>query len=125
MSELAAMQQTDCSAKQATAASVGHWFDAGILADIPLRGSRRLVFANREIALFRTQDQRVFAINNACPHKGGPLSEGIVHGNCVTCPLHNWDISLCDGKAQGADEGRVNTYPIRIVSDRIQIFLQS
>ena len=125
MSEQVAMQTVECSLKNPTTQSGSHWIDAGLLEDIPLRGSRQIIFANREIALFRTQDHRVFAVNNACPHEGGPLSEGIVHGNCVTCPLHNWNISLSDGSAQGADKGKVHTYPIRVVNERVQIFLPS
>ena len=58
-----------------------------------------------KIAVFRTADDQVFAIEDRCPHKGGPLSQGIVHGAAVTCPLHNWVISLETGKALGADEG--------------------
>ena len=63
------------------------------------------------IAVFRTVDDQVFAIEDHCPHRGGPLSQGIVHGGCVTCPLHNWVIALETGEAQGADEGAVTTYP--------------
>ena len=88
------------------------WQPIGRLEDIPVRGSRRIVFDNKRIAIFRTAVDTVFAIDDACPHKAGPLSEGIVHDNCVTCPLHNWVISLETGEAQGADEGSTSTYPI-------------
>ncbi|MEO0762662.1 MAG: nitrite reductase small subunit NirD, partial [Pseudomonadota bacterium] len=83
------------------------WIDVGSLADIPPRGAR--VVRTREgcVALFRTAADEVFAIDDRCPHKGGPLSEGIVHGRAVTCPLHNWVISLETGLAQGADRGAV------------------
>ena len=60
--------------------------------------------------VFRTADDEVFALDDRCPHKGGPLSNGIVHGHSVTCPLHNWVFSLATGEAQGADEGRVRTH---------------
>ena len=60
-----------------------------------------------------------FAASNACPHKAGPLSEGIVHGQKVTCPLHNWVFDLNTGEAQGADEGRIAVYPVRIEAGRI------
>ena len=99
------------------------WFDVASLDDIPLRGSRRVTAGLREVALFRIHDEEVFAIDNACPHRQGPLSEGIVHGDCVTCPLHNWVISLRDGKAQGADEGRVSTHPVRVINNRILVQL--
>ena len=73
------------------------------------------------VALFRTGATEVFATSNTCAHKGGPLAEGIVHGRKVTCPLHNWVYSLETGEAQGADEGRIATYPVRIEDGRILI----
>ena len=63
----------------------------------------------------------VFATGGTCPHRGGPLAEGIVHGRAVTCPLHNWVFDLTTGEAQGADEGRIETYPVRIEEGRILI----
>lgn len=65
-----------------------------------------------KVAVFRTAQDEVFAIDDRCPHRGDPLSDGIVHGKAVTCPLHNWVISLETGSAQGADEGQVRTYPV-------------
>lgn len=95
------------------------WIDVGALADIPVQGAR-LVRANVGcIALFRPDENSVYAIDDACPHKAGPLSQGIVHGAFVTCPLHNWVISLETGIAQGADEGKVRTYPLRLEEGRI------
>jgi nitrite reductase (NADH) small subunit len=73
------------------------------------------------VAVFRTGDDRVFAIEDHCPHRGGPLSQGIVHGASVTCPLHNWVISLETGKAQGADEGAVRTIPLKTEGGTIYI----
>lgn len=93
--------------------------DIGKLDDIPVQGSRRIDLNGVTVAVFRTSSNELFAINNSCPHAGGPLSEGIVHGNCVTCPLHNWVISLKDGTAQGADEGQVKRYQIRQEGERI------
>ena len=66
-------------------------------------------------------ENEVFAAADRCPHKGGPLSEGIVHGQSVTCPLHNWVFDLNTGAAQGADEGRIATYPLRLEAGRILI----
>ena len=98
-----------------------NWIDLGALDDIPLRGARVVKTPVGCVALFRTGDADVFATSNTCPHKGGPLSEGIVHDRKVTCPLHNWVWSLETGEAQGADEGRIPTYPIRIEGGRILI----
>ncbi|MEK1901415.1 MAG: nitrite reductase (NAD(P)H) small subunit, partial [Rhizobium sp.] len=68
---------------------------------------------------------QVYAIDDYCPHKGGPLSQGIVHGTAVTCPLHNWVISLETGKALGADDGAVRTIPLRNKGGRLYIALES
>ena len=98
------------------------WLDLGPIDLIPRRGARSLaVPGGEEIAVFRTGDDRVYALVNKCPHKKGPLSEGIVHGDRVTCPLHNWTISLATGEAQGADRGCTPTIPVRIDSGRILI----
>ena len=82
-----------------------NWIDDRPVDDIPRRGARCVATPHGEIAVFRTADDRVFALEDRCPHKGGPLSQGIVHGAAVTCPLHNWVISLETGEALGADEG--------------------
>ncbi len=97
------------------------WIAIGSVSDIPLRGARCVNTPHGKIGVFRTADGAVFAIDNRCPHKGGPLTEGIVHGASVTCPLHNWVFSLETGKAQGADDGAVKTYPVRI--DGGQLFI--
>ncbi|MDX2289190.1 MAG: nitrite reductase small subunit NirD [Hyphomicrobiaceae bacterium] len=97
------------------------WIDIGALADIPMLGARKLKTAHGCIAVFRTGDDQVYALADRCPHKGGPLSDGIVHGSSVTCPLHNWVISLETGLAQGADQGAVATFPLRVEAGRIQI----
>lgn len=97
------------------------WIAVGSITDIPRRGARCIETPQGKIAVFRTADDRVFAIDDHCPHKGGPLSQGIVHGAAVTCPLHNWVISLETGKALGADDGVVRTIPIRIEGDKIFI----
>jgi nitrite reductase (NADH) small subunit len=94
-------------------AMVENWIAVGRLEDIPLRGARRLAWGETTVALIRNAEDRLFAIEDKCPHKGGPLSQGIVHGDCVTCPLHNWVISLETGHAQGADEGSVRTFRVQ------------
>lgn len=103
-----------------TAATMG-WIDIGALDDIPAQGARVVKTAAGCVAVFRTADDRVFALDDRCPHRGGPLSEGIVHGGRVTCPLHNWVFDLATGHAQGADEGRVATHAARVEAGRILI----
>ena len=93
--------------------------DIGALDDIPAQGARVVRTAQGCIAVFRTADDRVFALEDRCPHKGGPLSEGIVHGDRVTCPLHNWVFDMNSGTAQGADEGMVRTFATRIQQGRV------
>jgi nitrite reductase (NADH) small subunit len=95
----------------------------GALADIPRQAARLLKTNFGCIAVFRTADDEVFALDDRCPHKGGPLSQGIQHGSSVTCPLHNWVIDLNTGQAQGADEGSVRTYPVRVEDGRILLDL--
>lgn len=98
---------------------MSNWIDIAALDEIPQRGARVVKTALGCVAVFRTGADEVFALDNACPHKAGPLAEGIVHGKSVTCPLHNWVISLETGAAQGADEGQVTTYPARVENGRI------
>ncbi len=95
------------------------WIDIGHIEEVPLRGSRLVKTHIGCVAIFRTAESEVFAATNSCPHKGGPLSEGIIHGQSVTCPLHNWVFDLTTGHAQGADEGQITTYPVRIENERI------
>lgn len=99
------------------------WQEVGKLEDIPVRGARRIVHGERRIAIFRTIQDVVYAIEDQCPHQQGPLSAGIVHDNCVTCPLHNWVISLETGEAQGADSGSTNTFPVRVQSGKVHVEL--
>ena len=99
------------------------WIHIGAVADIPRRGARCVTTTLGRIAVFRTGDDRIFAIEDRCPHKGGPLAQGIVHDASVTCPLHNMVISLQTGEAQGADEGRVRTFATRV--DQGDIFIDA
>lgn len=96
------------------------WIDIGTLDDIPLRGARVIKTPVGCIALFRTAEAEVFAASNTCPHKAGPLAEGIVHDQKITCPLHNWVFDLNTGEAIGED-ARIETYPVRIEGTRVQI----
>jgi len=96
-----------------------NWVAIGSLNDIPRRGARCVKNGEMTIAVFRTADDQVFALEDKCPHRNGPLSQGIVHDGCVTCPLHNWVISLETGKAQGADEGSTASFPVRLDGDTV------
>jgi nitrite reductase (NADH) small subunit len=102
-----------------SSAPEGNWIDIGALTDIPVRGARLVKTDAGCLAVFRTSEDKAYAINDRCPHKGGPLSQGIVHGTTVTCPLHNWVISLETGVAQGADKGRVKTIALQVKDGRI------
>lgn len=90
------------------------WLRVCTREEIPLRGARVVRREGRDdVALFRTQDDAVFAVVDRCPHRGGPLSQGIVHGRKVTCPLHGWDIALEDGHAVAPDVGCTRTLQVR------------
>ncbi len=85
------------------------------LEDIPVLGARRVARAQGlEVAVFRTATDEVFALLDRCPHKGGPLSQGIVFGKSVACPLHNWTIGLCDGQAAAPDEGCTPHFQVKL-----------
>ena len=102
------------------------WRDVGVLDDIPRLRARVVEVPGREdIALFRTQDDRIFALHDRCPHKAGKLSQGIIHGDSVTCPLHNWVIDLADGRAQDPDEGCVHAVPVRLEGARILLAMET
>ncbi len=101
------------------------WTDVGAVTDVPLRGARRVPTRSGDVAIFRTGDGRVFALKDACPHKGGPLSQGIVHGHAVACPLHNWSIALATGEPMGADHGKgcAPVVPLRVDDGRLLLGL--
>ena len=94
------------------------------LTDIPVLGSRRVARAQGlDVAVFRNSQDEVFALLDRCPHKGGPLSQGIVFGTHVACPLHNWSIGLCDGQASAPDEGCTPKFSVKLEDG--QIYLQA
>ena len=82
-----------------------HWVKVGSVEDIPPLGARVVSSVHGNIAVFRNAENEVFALLDKCPHKGGPLSQGIVFGRHVACPLHNWSIGLADGQAVAPDVG--------------------
>ena len=100
------------------------WTRICTLEDIPVLGSRRVERATGlDVAIFRNSQDEVFALLDRCPHKGGPLSQGIVFGTSVACPLHNWTIGLCDGQAQAPDEGCTPRFEVKV--DNGKVFLKA
>ncbi|PTM57878.1 nitrite reductase small subunit NirD [Desmospora activa] len=95
----------------------------GTVSEIPERGGKVVRIGELELAVFRLSDGSFRAVENRCPHRGGPLSEGVVSGQMVYCPLHEWKIDLTDGKVQEPDFGCVQTYPVEVEGDRIRIHL--
>lgn len=101
---------------------IGDWLDIGSVDQITPGTARTLpVVGSDEIAVFRTQKNEFYALVNRCPHKQGPLSQGIVHDNVVTCPLHNWNISLKTGEALGEDKGCVPVIPMKVDAGRMYL----
>ncbi len=100
-----------------------NWIEVGKLEDIPRKGARVVRTPQGDIGVFRTADDEVFALEDRCPHKGGPLSQGIVHGRQVACPLHDWKIRLDSGAAVAPDEGCTASYPVRVDGDIIFLCL--
>ena len=95
--------------------------DIAALSDIPRQGARVVKTALGCVAVFRTATDEVFALEDRCPHKGGPLSEGIAHGASVTCPLHAWVFDLKTGQAQGADNGQVRRFAVQTEGGRVYL----
>jgi nitrite reductase (NADH) small subunit len=83
--------------------------------DIPVLGSRRVARpGSSDVAIFRNSEDKVFALLDRCPHRGGPLSQGIVFGESVACPLHNWTIGLADGCAKAPDVGCTQRFSVQV-----------
>jgi nitrite reductase (NADH) small subunit len=95
--------------------------DIGAITDIPRLGARTVKTPSGDIAIFRNAQDEVFALRDQCPHKKGPVSQGIVHGITVTCPLHGWVISLQTGQAQGLDSGCTRQYDVKIENGRVML----
>lgn len=101
---------------------IGEWLDIGPVNQIAPGTARTLpVAGGEEIAIFHTMANEVYALVNKCPHKHGPLSQGIVHGTVIACPLHNWNISLKTGEALGDDKGCVPVIPVKVDAGRIYL----
>jgi nitrite reductase (NADH) small subunit len=106
-----------------TKTSTNGWIEIGTVEDIPKQGARVVRTKDGDIAVFRTLDDEVFALRDRCPHKGGQLSQGIVYGNKVACPLHDWKISLDTGMAVAPDEGCAARFPVRIEGGKVLLSL--
>jgi nitrite reductase (NADH) small subunit len=106
-----------------TLAKTEDWIEVGTIDDIPQLGSRVVKTSDGDIAVFRNAEDEIFALLNRCPHKGGPLSEGIVYGKTVACPLHNWCMELNSGQVVAPDEGCVPSYPVQVEGGRILLSL--
>jgi nitrite reductase (NADH) small subunit len=106
---------TATTAPQPNAAPTAEWKRICHVDDIPVLGSRRVTRPQGlDVAVFRNDAGGVFALLDRCPHKGGPLSQGIVFGTHVACPLHNWTIGLCDGQAAAPDEGCTPKFAVKV-----------
>ena len=101
------------------------WRRVCLLDDIPRLGARVVRTERVNVAVFRTEADEVFALDDRCPHKGGPLSQGIVFGRRVACPLHNWSIGLDDGAAAAPDEGCAATFPVKVEAGEVYLKLVS
>ena len=97
------------------------WLDVCDLEEIPKLGARVVNHGDLAIAVFRNADNEVFALEDRCPHKGGPLSQGIVFGTSVACPLHNWTIGLCDGQASAPDKGCTPQFAVKVDGDAVYL----
>ena len=102
---------------------MSQWIEIVALEQIPLLGVRVVKAPNMNIAVFRGSNNQVYAIRDACPHKNGPLSQGIMHGNTVTCPLHNWKIDLTNGQALAPDEGCSNIFAVKVENGMVYLQL--
>lgn len=102
-----------------TGPETGPWIEVCSLDELPRRGARVCALPGRDVALFRTGDDRVFALRDRCPHKGGPLSQGIVAGDAVTCPLHGWTLELATGVARAPDVGCAVRHAVRVVDGTV------
>jgi len=104
---------------------MSNWIEVTELEQIPVLGSRVIKTRTLDIAVFRGSNDEVYAIHDACPHQNGPLSQGIMHGTSVTCPLHNWKIDLTDGKALAPDEGCSKLFPSKVENGKVFLQLQA
>ena len=99
---------------------MNEWTRICSVEDIPVLGARRVTRPQGlDVAVFRNDSGEVFALLDRCPHKGGPLSQGIVFGTSVACPLHNWTIGLCTGQAAAPDEGCTPKFAVKLEEGQV------
>jgi nitrite reductase (NADH) small subunit len=99
---------------------MNEWTPICRIDDIPVLGSRRVARPQGlDVVVFRNDMDEVFALLDRCPHKGGPLSQGIVFGTSVACPLHNWTIGLCTGQAAAPDEGCTPRFEVKLEGGQV------
>ncbi|WP_370601304.1 nitrite reductase small subunit NirD [Pseudomonas nitroreducens] len=101
-----------------------NWLDICALDDINPLGSRVIAGPQGDIAIFRTAGDEVFALDDRCPHKGGPLSQGLIYGKRVACPLHNWQIELANGEAVAPDQGCAHRHDVKVEDGRVLLALR-
>lgn len=105
--------------------TMSEWKPICLVDDIPKLGARRVQRPSGcQIAVFRTEDDQVFALLDRCPHKGGPLSQGMVFGRSVACPLHNWTIGLDTGCAHAPDVGSTPTFSVKVENGQVYLDAQ-
>jgi nitrite reductase (NADH) small subunit len=119
------MQTMSAPLRFSAPAGSREWVRVCAVAEIPPLGARRIQREDAAaVAVFRAADDHVFALLDRCPHKGGPLSQGIVFGHSVACPLHNWQIGLCDGQAAAPDQGCTTVFAVQ-VDEQGQVWLDA
>lgn len=96
----------------------------GNLTELPQKLGKTVMIGDKELAVFKLENGEIRAIENRCPHKGGVLAEGIISGEYVFCPMHDWKISVKNGKVQAPDVGCVQTYPVEIQEDEVYILIE-
>ena len=96
------------------------WLRVAPVGAIPEKEGRRVQHGDQVVALFNL-GKEYCAVENQCPHKGGPLADGIVAGKNVFCPLHNWKISLENGCALSGGAGQVKTFPVKVEGNEIYL----
>ena len=101
------------------------WKKLCALDDIPRLGSRVVKSPVGKLAVFRTAEDEVFALHDRCPHRGGPLSQGLVHGKTVTCPMHAWKIDLATGEAVAPDKGCAKPFAVKVDSGSVMLMVKA
>ena len=100
---------------------MAEWTRVCTVDEIPVLGARVIRTGQEDISVFRNDAGEVFALHDKCPHRGGPLSQGIVHGRSVTCPLHNWKIDLTSGEAIAPDVGCARAFAVKVVDGAVLV----